>query len=67
MFAHRMGERHQYVADAKLALAESLRLGGDIYRARIEAADSLSIFEAVCGPDHYSTLRAQQLLSELDS
>lgn len=67
MFAHRMGERHQYVAEAKLALAESLRLSGDIYRARIEAADSLAIFEAACGPDHYSTLRAQQLLSELCS
>ncbi len=67
MFAHRMGERHQYVADAKLILAESLRLSGDIYRARIETADSLAIFQAVCGPNHYSTLRAQQLLSELGS
>lgn len=67
MFAHRMGERHQYVADAKLALAESLRLSGDISRARIEAADSLVIFETACGPGHYSTLRAQQLLSELGS
>jgi tetratricopeptide (TPR) repeat protein len=65
VFAHRIGERHQYVADAKLALAESLRLSGDIYRARIEAADSLAIFEAACGPDRYSTLRAQQVLSEL--
>ncbi|MGH3692758.1 MAG: FxSxx-COOH system tetratricopeptide repeat protein [Pseudonocardiaceae bacterium] len=67
IFAQRMGERHQYVADAKLSLAESLQLGGEIARARIEATDSLVIFEATCGPDHYSSLRAQQLLGELDS
>lgn len=65
MFAHRMGERHQYVADAKLALAESLRLSGDISRARIETVDSLFIFEAAYGPGHSSTLRARHLLSEL--
>jgi tetratricopeptide (TPR) repeat protein len=67
MFARRMGEQHHYVADAKLALAESLRLSGDISRAHIEAADSLVIFEAVYGPGSSSTLRARQLLSELGS
>lgn len=67
IFVQRMGERHQYVADAKFALAESLRLSGDISRARIETADSLLIFDTTYGPDHYSTLRAQQLLSELDN
>jgi tetratricopeptide (TPR) repeat protein len=67
MFAHRMGERHQYVADAKLTLAESLWLSGNIPWARIEAADSLVIFEATYDSGHFSVLRAQQLLSELGS
>lgn len=67
MFAHRMGERHQYVADAKLALAESLRLSGDIPRARIEAADSLLIFETTYDSGHFSVLRARQLINEFDS
>jgi tetratricopeptide (TPR) repeat protein len=67
MFAHRMGERHQYVADAKLTLAESLRLSGDIPRARIEATDSLVIFEATYDSGHFSVVRARQLLSEFGS
>ncbi len=67
MFARRMGEQHHYVAGAKLALAESLRLSGDISRAHIEAADSLVIFEAVYGPGSSSTLRVRQLVSELGS
>jgi tetratricopeptide (TPR) repeat protein len=67
MFASRMGQRHHYVADAKLALAESLRLGEQIFRARIEASDALAIFEITYGPDHSSTRRARTLVIELDS